>query len=69
MTQMIDTTVMPDVWSAVWSDLQKNHVRGAVAHDLKVRVQQVVGTPLITVKTQVWYPTEDELRDTHDHHK
>ncbi len=68
MTQMIDNTVLPDVWSAVWSDLA-HQLNCAVTHDTRVWVQQHVGTPLRIVETQVWYPTEDELRDSHDHHK
>ncbi len=65
MTLMIDKTVLPGLWSAVWRDLG-DQMRCAVAHGTRVRVQQHVGTPLRIVETQVWYPTEDELRDSHD---
>jgi hypothetical protein len=65
MTQMIDNTVMRDVWSAVRRDLA-NQMRCAVAHGTRVRVQQHVGTPVRIVETQVCHPTEDELRDSHD---
>jgi hypothetical protein len=65
MTQMIDKSVLPGLWSAVLCDLH-HHVRCAVAQDIGNKVQHVVGTPVRTVTTQVWYPTEDELRDSHD---